>query len=253
MAFKKKMMAFNNKPQIIDESKLLLSEKSPFLVKEDYKVLRTNVEFSFADVGPKVIAVTSSARSEGKSTNSINLALSFAELSNKVLLMDCDLRLPTVASKLKLAQGKHIEGLTDVLVWNLDINSVVRKYQDSKLNVVPAGTTSPDPTKLLQSEKMRSIIESLKESYDYIILDCPPVTEVIDAALLAPLVDGYLLVVKHGESDHRNIVEMLTQLDQVKAKILGFAYVNAPVEEKKYYKKGSGRYYYYKKNYSSTE
>ena len=236
-------MAFNKKNKKTSEAKLLLSENSSFLMKEDYKTLRTNIAFSFPDDEPKIIAVTSSGRSEGKSTNSINLAVSFSELGKKVLLLDCDLRLPTVAAKLKINKKVGQEGLTDLLIGKATATDVL--YHDEKrgIFVIGAGTIPPDPTKLLQSERMANLLTSLKKAFDYIILDCPPVTEVIDAALMSQYVDGYVLIVRHGESYHRRINEMLNQLLRVNAKILGFVYVNLPAEDRKYYKKGGGNYY----------
>lgn len=243
MRRKGKMMTFNKKNKILEEEKMLLSDTSPFLMKEDYKTLRTNIAFSFPDDSSKIIAVTSSGRNEGKSTNSINLAISFSELGKKALLVECDLRLPTVVSKLKINKRAGHDGLTDFLVGKASVNDIIFYDNKKGIYVISAGTIPPDPTKLLQSDRMVALLKTLRKAFDYIILDFPPITDVIDAALLSTYVDGYVLVVKHGESDHRSIVNMLRQLSQANAKILGFAYVNLPAEDRKYYKKGSGNYY----------
>lgn len=228
-------MPFDSKKDKEREQRLILSENSPFLMKEDYKTLCTNIAFSFTDSEPKVIAITSSARSEGKSINSINLALSFSELGKKVVLVDCDLRLPTIAAKLGIPRKSAIPGLSNIIVGQSEFASSAKKY--GNIVVLPAGTLPPDPIKLLSSERMKLIVSALKQSFDYVILDCPPVTEVIDAAVLSPIVDGYLMVVKHDASDMRQIDKMIDQLCRTNAKILGFIYVNAPTESKQHYKR----------------
>lgn len=213
----------------------ILNEKSSFLIKEDYKALRSNIDFLFSDTASNVIAITSSARSEGKSTNSINLALSYAELGKKVLLIDCDLRLPTVASKLKIQSSKK-KGLSNILAEGVSISEAVHVMENNGPHVITAGTIPPDPTRLLQSERMRALLVELRENYDYIILDCPPVNAVIDALLLVTIVDGYILVMRHEQTDHRDVVSMLGKLRHAKANVLGVIYTDVPAEGNKYYR-----------------
>lgn len=223
-------------------NKFLLKENSPFLMQEDYKTLRTNVLFSFPDGSAKVIVITSANRGEGKSTNAVNLAVSYAQLGKNVLLVDCDLRLPTIAAKLHVAGGSEMPGLSNLLVENLPLGDVIRHHYTG-IYVLCAGTLPPDPTRLLQSARMEALLSALKSQFDCIILDCPPVNTVVDAALLAPSADGYLLVVRHGSTEFRDAAEMLDQLRRVNARILGFVYTNAPPEDhKKYYKHGYGDY-----------
>ena len=223
--------------------KLLLREDSSFLMKEDYKALRTNISFSFPERGPKCIAVTSAMRSEGKSTNAINLAISFAELGKKVLLIDCDLRLPIIGARLGVDTKL---GLSDLLVGECSGGEVIKYSEEWGIFVICSGTIPADPTRLLSSPNMGEVIEVLKSTFDYIIMDCPPTNMVIDAAILAPYVDGYLLVVKHGETEYRDISEMLEQLKRADANILGFVYANAPTDSnKRYSRKYGGRYYQY--------
>lgn len=226
--------------------KLLLREDSPFLMKEDYKALRTNVSFSFPERGPKCIAITSAMRNEGKSTNAINLAISFAELGKKVLLVDCDLRLPMVGARLGVDTKL---GLSDLLVGECNGGDVVRYSEEWGIYVICSGTIPADPTRLLSSKNMGEAIAALKSTFDYIIMDCPPTNMVIDAAILAPYVDGYLLVVKHGETEYRDISEMLEQLKRADANILGFVYANAPTQaHKRYSRKYGGQYYQYEQD-----
>ena len=221
---------------LANDQQLLLSKDSPFLAQEDYKTLRTNIAFSFPEKGCKCIAVSSASQGEGKSTNAINLTISFAELGRRVLIVDCDLRLPTVEMKLKMKSDK---GLSDLLVGDCMLDDAVNYNEEHGIYVLGPGTLPADPTRLIYSKSMGNVIAALRQHFDYIIFDCPPINVVVDAALLAEHVDGYLLVVQHGVTEHKAIARMLQQLEQVNANILGFVYANAPTTEHKYYYKHS--------------
>ena len=210
-----------------------LSEDSPFAVQEAYKALRTNLIFSLPGSSSKCIGITSSGQSEGKSQNILNLAISFGQLGKKVLLIDCDMRLPTIAAKLGIP-GRP--GLSELLVGQSEGNEVIYRIEESNIDVPPSGTIPPDPTSLLESEQMGKTLEILRKVYDYIFIDLPPVTVVTDAAILAKYLDGFLLVVKHNQSTYRAVSAMLNQLRFADAKILGFVYVNAEADGKKYYR-----------------
>ena len=209
----------------------ILTEDSPFSVKEAYKALRTNVTFSLPGNESKCIGFTSAERAEGKSTNAINLGISFAQIGKRVVLLDCDMRLPTVASKLKLQQNP---GLSDLLVGEASARDVMRHYM-TNMDIIPSGQIPPDPTGLLSSDLIAKLIEKLKEAYDYVLIDLPPVTTVTDAAILSRCIDGFLLVVRHEATQFNDINEMFRQLELADSKILGFIYNDAPVETKKYY------------------
>ena len=217
----------------------ILDENSPFAIKEAYKALRTNVTFSIPGNESKCIGFTSSERAEGKSTNAINLGISFAQIGKRVVLLDCDMRLPTVASKMKLQQNP---GLSDLLVGEATAKDVIRRYMDN-MDVIPAGQIPPDPTGLLASDLMTKLIIKLKEVYDYVLIDLPPVNTVTDASILSKCIDGFLLVVRHEAANYRDITEMFRLLELSEAKILGFIYNDAPVTSKKYY----SHYYAYGK------
>ena len=228
----------------ISEKKVLLTQSSPFAVKEAYKMLRTNVSFSFPGSECKCIGITSAERGDGKSSIAMNLAISYAQINKKVLLIDCDMRLPTVAKRLGL---RPAPGLSNYLAGTENDDTVfIRKDTPLGIDVITAGEIPPDPTTLLESEQMGELINQLKSQYDYIIFDFPPITLVTDAAILSKNIDGYLLIVKHGKSEFSKISETLKQLEFSDAKIIGFVY-NGKSEHN--YKYKFGKRYYYKNDY----
>ncbi len=231
---------------VFNSESMLLSKKSPFSVQEAYKTLRTNVTFSLPGNDCKCIGVVSAKRSEGKSSVSINLAISFAQLNKKVVVIDGDMRLPTLAAKLRIATNK---GLSNYLAGNCD-EIPVQHIEERNLDIITSGNIPPDSTTLLESDVMAQMIDLLRQEYDYIIIDLPPVTVVSDAIILSKLIDGYLLVVRHNWSETSKIDETIRQLRFADAKILGFVYNGKSTESKYYKKRGyySSDYYYYKKS-----
>lgn len=246
----KKTKKNNSRTALFNPKKMLLSEKSAFTVKEAYKTLRTNVMFSLPGKDSKCIGVVSPERGDGKSSVAINLAISFSQINKKAIIIDCDLRLPTIASKLQIEPKP---GLSNFLSDNQESDKpFIRRSSEYGIDIMTAGDIPPDPTALLGSKQMDDFIELLKKYYDYIILDFPPATIVSDAASMSRVVDGYLIVVRHNDSEFSKINETLRQMDFADAKILGFVY-NGKDEHKKYYKKGKYskyyyNYYYYKKS-----
>ncbi len=240
----------NSKTVNFSPQKMLLSDKSAFSVKEAYKTLRTNIMFSLPGKESKCIGVVSPDRGDGKSSVAINLAISFAQLNKKVIIVDCDLRLPTIASKLGIDPKP---GLTNFLSGNQESDQpLIRRSPEYGIDIMTSGDVPPDPTALLGSKQMSEFIVLLKKYYDYIILDFPPATIVSDAALLSGIVDGYLIVVRHNESEFSKINETLRQMQFADAKILGFVY-NGKEEHKKYYRKGRYSNYYYNYYYKKSD
>lgn len=235
-----------NISRTIDASNdMLLTQDMTWSVQEAYKALRTNVMFSLPGSGCKVMGVTSAIMHDGKSINAINLAISLAQIEKKVLLIECDLRLPTISSRLRLNSDK---GLTDLLTGQCQAGEAMIRTDDYGIDIIPAGTIPPDPTWLLQSKQIDALMAELKKYYEYIIVDLPPVTTVADAAIMSRLIDGYVLVVRHFSTDKRAISDMLESLAGVNAKVLGFLYNDASTEGGKYYKSYYKGYYkgYYK-------
>ena len=230
----------SNTNSTFDPQKMLLSDKMPFSVQEAYKTLRTNVTFSLPGSGCKCIGVTSAHRGDGKSSISANLAISLAQINKKVVLIDCDLRLPTIAQKFRV---RSIPGLSNWLSGDID-EIPITHLEDKNIDIIPAGNLPPDSTTLISSQETIRLVERLKESYDYIIFDFPPITIVSDAVLVSGIIDGYLVVVRHEKSENQMINETIRQMRFADAKIIGFVYNGLNVS-KKYYKKGS----YYKSEY----
>ena len=230
-----------NKPRtqssLAHRQRLLLTEKTPFVTQEAYKALRTNVMFSLPGVGCKCVGITSPTPGDGKSTTAANLAISLAQIGKRVLLVDCDMRLPTVASNFRIAP---IPGLSDFLVGQAKIEDCVRGSEAFGISVMPAGNIPPDPTGLLEARQIKHLFSAFRKIYDYVIVDLPPVTSVPDAAILSRYLDGYLLAVREKQTRHRDVVQMLKELQIADSKLLGFVSIGGETGRKYYsYKRKS--------------
>jgi capsular exopolysaccharide synthesis family protein len=200
----------------------ILNDKTAFVIQEAYKTARTNIIFSVAGAANdscKVIAVTSANPGEGKTTSCINLAITFAQTGARVLLIDGDLRKPRIHQYLGVVKS---EGLSTVLSKQKKFDEVVYKSIRESLDVVASGSIPPNPAELLSSDAMGALIDKLKTQYDYIFFDTPPVTVVTDAAALSKYVDGLVLIVREGYTNHESIEHAINLLTIAEAKILGF-------------------------------
>jgi len=234
------------KRTIQEERKYLLTEKSDFFIREAYKTLRTNTSFALGgEEGCKVIVVTSSLQGEGKSITAVNLAISYAMTDRKVLLIDCDLRRPKLA---RLLQMNAKTGLSDLLINPKNKAEAIIRTKVENLDVILSGKIPPNPSELLGSTQMKQLLEEMKENYDYIFLDSPPVNMVTDAVVLAPESDGVLFLVRANQSERGAVIRAVEQLEYAKIKILGFVLNGTDVERSRYgYKKYRYRRYYYGK------
>ena len=218
----------------------ILSQTSPWPLQEAYKALRTNVIFSIPGSKCKVINVSSSVMHEGKSINAINLALAFSQLGKKTLLIDCDLRMPTIGMRLKITNRL---GLSNLLSGQCTAGDAFVRLPKYGIDVLNAGSIPPDPTWLLASDQMKQLIDRMRSYYDYIILDTTPITAVTDGLILSRVSDGYIIVVRHDVSDYRAISETLVSLKRANAKVLGFIYNDAKEDSAGYYKSYYKSYY----------
>lgn len=217
----------------VKRPRILLTDRTPFSVQEAYKALRTNVMFSLPGTGCKCVGVTSPTPGDGKSTTATNLAISLAQIGKRVILIDCDLRLPAVAENFRLAATP---GLSDFLVGQAKIEETVRNVEAFHMNIMPSGNIPPDPTGLLEDKQLEHLFNALRNIYDYVIVDLPPVTSVSDAAILSKYLDGYLLAVRQRQTRHRHVAEMLKQLKLANSRVLGFVTIGGEASGKKYYK-----------------
>lgn len=237
---------------------VLVGEGISFAASEAYKLLRTKVEFSFADDNNcRVLGVSSALAGEGKSLSSVNLAYSLAQLGKKVLLVDCDMRRPSLATKLDI---QRVPGLSNYLAGRIGIDVVLQDYggngeEYGSFHVIAAGRVPPNPIELLSSDKMSQLIERLRECYDYIILDLPPVGEVSDAIVAAKLVDGILMIVCQNYCSRGALAHAVEQFGFVESRILGVVVNRVSESGRGYGYKYGKRYYkrYYRGYYSKSE
>ncbi len=218
-----------------------LDPKSP--VSEAYRSLRTNIQFSYVDESIGAVLVTSSGPKEGKSTTSANLVIAMAQSGKKVVLIDADLRRPVVHSIFGLEKD---EGLTNYLMDDISFEQMIKPSIMENLYIIPSGVLPPNPSELLASEKMKALLVKLREEFDFILFDTPPIIAVTDAAILSTIVDGAILVVSSGHTNYDALVRAKSLLDAVNTRILG-ALLNG-VEVGGMY--GSYYYYYYHHYYS---
>jgi capsular exopolysaccharide synthesis family protein len=219
-----------------------------FSAAEAYKLLRTKLQFSFADDNTsRVIGVSSALTGEGKSVSAVNLAYSLSQLDKKVLLIGCDMRRPSLSTKLPIIK---VPGLSNYLSGLSHLEELFQpcgiEGEENAFTVVAAGRNPPNPVELLSSARMEKMMDRLRQTYDYIILDLPPVGEVSDALAVAKLTDGILLVVRHNYCNRSVLNSTVRQFEFVGARILGIvsncASENMGSYGKKYYKKYYGRY-----------
>lgn len=213
-----------------------------FGAAEAYKLLRANLAFSFPDSSKsKVIGVTSALRGEAKSTTSINLAYTLAETGKKVLLMEGDMRLPVLGKWLKVSRTP---GLSDLLVGHSNCNEVLQgSGLLSNLKVITAGTVPPNPAELLDSQPMQIILNTMREYFDYVIVDLPPVMAVSDALVVSKYLDGIIVVIRQNYSDKKSLAETVRQLRFSQAKILGFVVSDSNLQKKNYHNRKYGKEY----------
>lgn len=205
---------------------------------EAYRLLRTNLQFSGIDRDIKSIVITSTEAGEGKSTVAINLAFSMAQINKKVLLVDSDLRRPSIHAYLGLDNGC---GLTNVIAGGMEYWEVLRNIDGvGNLDILCSGPVPPNPSELLGSARMKSILNRLETEYQMILFDSPPAAVVADTAVLASITDGIVLVCGAGKTRIQAVQKTKAILQKVNANILGVVINKIPVSRHKYKK----NYYY---------
>ncbi|PYZ92572.1 capsular biosynthesis protein [Salipaludibacillus keqinensis] len=222
--------------ELSDKQRALITEfdkKSP--IAEQYRTLRTNIQFAAVDRQLKTIMVTSSSPGEGKSTTIANLGIVLAQQHNRVLLVDTDLRKPTVHFTFQIPNQV---GLTNVVTQQEKFDDAVFETSIPRLDVLPSGPVPPNPSELLGSRSMKEFVTSITKKYDYIVFDAPPVNAVTDPQVLSRLVDGVILVVRSGKTEEEHAKKAVEQLKKVEANLLGAVLNDREMEDSQYY------YYY---------
>ncbi len=235
-------MLIKNKKDIKKRKKTdRFGEKLSFASLEAYKLLRTNISFFFPDVtGGRTVGITSPCPQDGKSTTSINLAYALANEGHKVVLIDADMRHPSVYTSLELPISP---GLSNVLSGEEKIN-LHKGVLHENLSVMTSGDLPPNPSELIGSHKMKEILDSFKKSYDYILVDLPPVLAVSDPIVVSKYINGIILVTRCGYTRRKDIVESVRQFKFANVKIFGFVYNAAGIRKSLYYRR-SQKYYHY--------
>lgn len=218
----------------------LPAENGKFAIVEGYKLARTNIVFTLSAGRSNCFAVTSWSKGEGKSTATTNLAISFSKMDKKVILVDADLRRPNVANLLNIEKKV---GLTDYLSGLSPYEDIICKDVLPNLDVITCGTIPPNPSELLGSAEMTSFVEMIKENYDYVIFDTPPVGVVADALLLNQHILGFVAVVRENSTTHKDVENLIQNITLAQSKIIGFIKVGCSLQDEKYSK--SGKYYKY--------
>lgn len=212
----------------------IVEQEPKSIAAESYRTLRTNIQYSSFDKPYQIIVVTSSEPGEGKSTTSGNLALCLAQGDKRVILIDCDLRKPSIHKKFKIS---NIVGLSDVIIGKEELSTAVHRH-NKNLIVLTSGKIPPNPSEMLSSKAMSKLLEGLKKEFDYIILDTPPVQAVTDSQILSTKADGTILVVRAERTKKEAVNNAVSLLRKVNANIIGTVLNGLSTDRNKYY------YYY---------
>lgn len=231
MLFRKK-----RKKQQTLARKLVVRDDPKSVISEQFRTIRTNIKFSMPDEELKTVVITSASIKEGKSTTSTNIASVFAQEGKKVLIVDCDMRKPTVHYTFSL---KNVIGLSNLLTRQCTLEEAIQETDIEGLSVITSGPIPPNPAELLASKQMMLVLEKLENEFDMIILDAPPVLPVTDAQILSNKCDATILVISAGETQKNAILKAKELLEHSKANIIGVIMNNVKLKKNQYY------YHYY--------
>ncbi|WP_034549701.1 CpsD/CapB family tyrosine-protein kinase [Carnobacterium funditum] len=222
--------------RISERPSLITLTRPSSVIAEQFRTIRTNIQFSMVDSDLKTILVTSAGPGAGKSTVSANLAVTFAMQGKRVLIVDADMRKPTVHKTFKLPNN---DGLTTLLTEkDVQIGDIAHRMQTEGLFVITSGVIPPNPSELLASKKMGHLIKELEEVFDLIIFDMPPIVAVTDAQVMASKVDGTIFVINKGGADKEMVKKSKELLDMVNANVIGAIFNRVELSN-------DNAYYYY--------
>lgn len=216
--------------------------KSP--VSEAYRSIRTNIQFANIDKNVKAIVVTSSTKSEGKTTTLSNLAITMADLGKKIIVVDCDLRKPRIHKAFGLT---NIGGVSDILLNSAYYTDYIKKTDIKNLDILTAGQIPSNPSEMISSNSMKKLLNQIRDDYDYMFIDAPPAVVVTDASILSTIADGVILVCSSGNVEIELAMSAKQSLLNVGANILGVVLNKVNIESKSFY------YSYYYQYYGKEE
>jgi capsular exopolysaccharide synthesis family protein len=217
-----------------------------FSIAEDYRTVRTSILFSHADSAPKTIAFTSTVPQEGKTATISNLAVSFAQLEGKVLLVDADLRKPRLS---KIFNLRNTHGLSSYLAGKHAFDEVIQKTSIENVWTIPSGPHPPNPAELLNSKRMRELLAQAKDAFNVVLLDTPPVLAVIDPVIVSSLADSTVFVVRAGKTTRRSLLRAIEEVRRSKADIIGVVFNEVRIGRQGI---GTPFYHYYQYEYESS-
>lgn len=234
-----------------EDSARIINADTPFAVREAYRALCTNILYIPIEGKCKKIAVTSAFPGEGKTFVSINLAITLASSAEqrRVLVIDADMRKSRVMRLLKTNKYKHTSGLSEFLA-GIDKTPGIISTEYENLDVLPSGAEAANPAGLLNSGRMKALLEYVEERYDYVIFDTPPLNVVSDALLLNDSVDGYLMATRADYSDVNNLSQALDSLKQIEADVFGVVLSSVDIKKSRGYYHSYNKYGY--SNYEKT-
>jgi exopolysaccharide transport family protein len=232
-------MALNGKPENNQKPELVTLHSPKSTASEAYRGIRTSILFSSAEKQPQVLLVSSAAPQEGKTSTALNLAITMAQTGGKVVIIDCDMRKPSVHKVFGIPRDK---GISSILVGNCEVKDALLNTPVPFLDMIPCGPIPPNPSEILGSPRMAKLLELLRKSYTRVIIDTPPLTAVTDALVIGRLVDGAVVVVRAGATPREIVRNGLTQLKAVSSPILGVVLNGVDMDRDGYY---YYQYYYY--------
>lgn len=224
------MSQSTNKRNLITD----VNPRSP--ISEAYRIARTNVDFSMIDSELSTLMVTSAGPGEGKTTTVANLAITYAQTGKKVIVLDADMRKPTMHHCFALSNRV---GLSNILSGQVKLEDGIKETHIPGLFVIPSGTIPPNPTEILGSKRMEALLDELKSKFDLVLFDTPPALVVADAQITSSLCDGVVLVIDSGKVKREHAIKMKTNFELVNAKVLGVVLNNKDRHDAESY------YYYY--------
>lgn len=212
--------------------KLITAKRQQHIISEQFRTIRTNLQFSMPDKDLKTLLITSSVPGEGKSTNAANIAIVFAQEGKRVLLVDADMRKPTLHYTFPMSNSR---GLSTILTRQHEFIEAVEVTYVEGLFIIPSGPIPPNPSELLSSKNMDVFLETVVQEFDIVIFDAPPVLSVSDALILGNKCDGTLLIVNSGAVDKWDVVKAKASLQSSQTRILGIVLNNFKLSNSKYY------------------